>query len=110
MKLSPAFTKEGREKSEAEAAHRAEARQLLNELKRNDPLLEECTCPATHLFSYGHKKDCPYIEAREPKAKGCVCEEDYSLNWAYADDYSCRCGVDKHHYHCPACRGITQVG
>ena len=28
----------------------------------------------------------------------------------YASDNQCICGVGKHHYHCPTCGGIEQVG
>ena len=28
----------------------------------------------------------------------------------FLPDFVCPCGIDKHHYHCPACGGVSQVG
>jgi len=46
------------------------------------------------------------------KLKPSWCEDEkHSLEGSiYCPDNSCRCGVDKHHYHCTDCGGISQVG
>lgn len=40
----------------------------------------------------------------------CECEDQDNSDTLFADDYVCRCGCDKHHYHCLDCGKITQVG
>ena len=47
--------------------------------------------------------------------KWCECEGNDKFNQKiaeviYASDNQCICGVGKHHYHCPTCGGIEQVG
>lgn len=39
----------------------------------------------------------------------CECV-DSSDDVFYMPDFSCRCGVDKHHFHCESCLRITQIG
>ena len=28
----------------------------------------------------------------------------------YMPDNTCQCGIEKHHYHCGVCGGVTQIG
>jgi hypothetical protein len=39
----------------------------------------------------------------------CTCQGE-SSDPIFMPDNTCPCGVDKHHYHCPVCKRITQVG
>jgi hypothetical protein len=39
----------------------------------------------------------------------CHCNGDVSAS-IYKADGECMCGVVKHHYHCPDCGKITQIG
>lgn len=51
--------------------------------------------------------------AKVVKFKFCSnwCECSYDKGGAnFFDDGECDCGVRKHHYHCPSCGGIIQVG
>ena len=40
----------------------------------------------------------------------CECDKSITLQWYYKEDNSCQCGITKHHYHCPLCGGVTQIG
>ncbi len=42
-------------------------------------------------------------------AAWCGCST-FPVDPVYMPDDTCACGEGKHHYHCPACRGICQVG
>ena len=35
---------------------------------------------------------------------------NHMVNCVFANDNECICGVNKHHYHCPVCGRISQVG
>ena len=39
----------------------------------------------------------------------CTCQDGSSVPIVMPDN-ACPCGVEKHHYHCPVCQRITQVG
>lgn len=43
------------------------------------------------------------------QATWCKCPDGF-VDPMYMPDRACPCGVEKHHYHCLACRGISQVG
>ena len=44
------------------------------------------------------------------KAQWCECEPPTMRNSIFVDNGKCYCGIFKHHYHCPKCGKITQVG
>jgi hypothetical protein len=37
------------------------------------------------------------------------CQTDFGSSF-YVPDGVCSCGTRKHHYHCPGCGGVTQIG
>jgi len=39
----------------------------------------------------------------------CKCGYD-GMDTIFKDDGECTCGVQKHHYHCPKCLKIQQIG
>ena len=39
----------------------------------------------------------------------CTCKKP-SDDIYFMDDGECDCGIEKHHYHCSICDGITQIG
>ena len=47
----------------------------------------------------------------KPKNAWCRCKpEPEPQDWIYYRNDACSCGASQHHYHCPTCGGITQVG
>jgi hypothetical protein len=46
------------------------------------------------------------------KSRWCSCKpSDNSFCEAvFKDDGCCDCGIHKHHYHCPLCGKVTQIG
>ena len=47
--------------------------------------------------------------------KWCTCPDNgypslEGPEWIYAADGACTCGITKHHYHCPDCGRVKQVG
>ncbi len=40
----------------------------------------------------------------------CNCKTDMQKQSTFHNNGACSCGVYMHHYHCPKCGGITQVG
>jgi len=47
------------------------------------------------------------------KLAWCECdngEPKIGENDLFADDGTCNCGMQKHHYHCRTCLGLTQIG
>ena len=40
----------------------------------------------------------------------CTCKGSAFGDEIFQNDNECKCGVNRHHYHCPQCGGITQVG
>jgi hypothetical protein len=49
------------------------------------------------------------VKPLTPIAEWCECG-DYMENDIFSNDFMCRCGVEKHHYHCGTCKKITQIG
>ena len=44
-------------------------------------------------------------------SKWCECKGTENVDdIIYATDNQCICGVGKHHYHCPKCGAIEQIG
>ena len=43
------------------------------------------------------------------KLKPHWCECDKEVDYCFADDDECVCGIAKHHYHC-TCGNVIQVG
>lgn len=56
-----------------------------------------------------HHRQPTIHEAARSRAAWCECES-HCYDPVYMPDDFCPCGEDKHHYHCPACGGISQVG
>lgn len=46
---------------------------------------------------------------RTLRSDWCECDQVLA-DPIYMPDFCCPCGEDKHHYHCHACKGISQVG
>jgi hypothetical protein len=40
----------------------------------------------------------------------CECKDPKEGNAVYADDNTCKCGINKHHWHCTVCGKVIQVG
>ncbi|MEX0703639.1 MAG: hypothetical protein WD069_16200 [Planctomycetales bacterium] len=40
----------------------------------------------------------------------CICTDPDLENAVFLSDGCCPCGLEKHHYHCPRCGGILQIG
>ena len=53
-----------------------------------------------------------FFDSMELTYKWCECKSSTENvgDIIYASDNQCICGVGKHHYHCPTCGGIEQVG
>lgn len=53
-------------------------------------------------------------ELRRPQSEWssewCECGSVVGYKSQYVGDRMCRCGVDKHHYHCLDCKKIVQIG
>jgi len=48
---------------------------------------------------------------KDPKQQELWCRCGYEGGGdIFKDDGECSCGVRKHHYHCPKCGKITQIG
>jgi len=45
-----------------------------------------------------------------PRSSWCECDTASPGEWIFRDDGACACGINKHHYHCPHCGGVKQVG
>lgn len=51
------------------------------------------------------------LEIADRKLRREWCECDPSPDQPiFRPDRSCPCGVEKHHYHCRACKGVSQIG
>lgn len=40
----------------------------------------------------------------------CSCDGGLPMHTIYMPDNACPCGEAKHHYHCPNCQGVVQIG
>jgi hypothetical protein len=65
------------------------------------------------LISFTHmaqaKRTTSAKQRDRPRPVWCTCP-NFSGDSFYVPDNTCECGEWKHHYHCPTCKGITQVG
>lgn len=63
----------------------------------------QCDAYAEELDSMAADRPAPF------RAEWCRCEE-FPREAVYMPDAVCPCGVRKHHYHCPTCKCVCQVG
>lgn len=59
---------------------------------------------------YLHDPDAQPRWEGEARDEWCDCDDANPRDVIYRDDGECDCGIEKHHYHCPHCGGVTQIG
>jgi hypothetical protein len=67
------------------------------------------TCQAKHLHTTV-KVLHPVTDKPIKRSEWCICKEDSQSIATFYDDGECDCGCHKHHWHCPKCGRISQVG
>jgi fumarylacetoacetate (FAA) hydrolase family protein len=49
-------------------------------------------------------------EKQNPRIVQSWCQCQSGKIGDYREENQCTCGISKHHYHCPVCGGVTQIG